>query len=93
MSGGHYDYFCWKLDSFIQELRVDDNPRRKAFRDLLEHVSRCCKAVEWVDSGDYGQEQEDEAFDKLFKSFDSPEIIEKAFKYDSLMKTLEQYRK
>lgn len=58
MSGGSYDYFCYKLDEFIEEFKqnLNNDPLRIAFLEHLTHVREAMHDIEWVDSGDYGKE-------------------------------------
>ena len=71
MSGGSYDYFYCKIDEFIGDIMIRSSgidgmrPLRRAFTDHLAKVSAAAKAVEWVDSSDWGVEREEEAIRAL----------------------------
>lgn len=66
MSGGFYEYADYKLRSFIGEFAAEANtPLRKAFLAHLIDVAEAIHAIEWVDSGDYGPGDEDEAIKKV----------------------------
>jgi len=60
MSGGHYDYICFRILD-INILEVVDTPLRRQFQELLHHVARAMYQIEWVDSGDTSPGDEDEA--------------------------------
>lgn len=67
MSGDAYDYFYSKLESFIDQLEEQDNSsNRQKFIGLLKLVVKACRDIEWVDSGDTGPGDEDEAIDYVF---------------------------
>lgn len=61
MSGGSYDYAFSRVESFAHELRATDNPLRRAFRSHLLLVAKAMHDIEWVDSCDYGDGDENEA--------------------------------
>lgn len=66
MSGGFYEYADYKLRSFIGEFAAEANtPLRKAFLAHLINVAEAIHAIEWVDSGDYGPGDEEEAIKKV----------------------------
>jgi len=94
MSGGSYDYFCFKVDNFIADLRLKNDPKRIALKDLLRKVSTAVRAIEWEDSGDTGKDWTDESIDYLFNSLcANPDIIIKASAYDELKEVLKKYIK
>jgi len=55
MSGGSYDYACFKLSLFIDEFErnLHNDPLRIAFLEHLKKVQKAMHDIEWVDSGDY----------------------------------------
>lgn len=57
MSGGSMDHLCYKVEEVTFSLGT---PERKAFRKHLHLISKALKAIEWNDSGD-GDDSEDEA--------------------------------
>lgn len=83
MSGGSYDYLCFKADDLsgrrgtVEEMaqRLEGLPYATAAavdtrrvltllddaRNLAERLSDTWHAIEWWDSGDYGEEQAQEA--------------------------------
>ncbi|MCK5138644.1 MAG: hypothetical protein KAQ85_02275 [Thermodesulfovibrionia bacterium] len=85
MSGGSYDYFCYKIDDIELKRNTTDN-RRIAFQKLLSLVSKAMHDIEWVDSGDYGEGDDHEAIDACwaFTGAD-PKIVAKAMAYDKLV--------
>jgi hypothetical protein len=56
MSGGSYNYTCYKVDDFASSLEHGSrgNPLRIAFAAHLRLVAKAMHDIEWVDSGDYG---------------------------------------
>lgn len=84
MSGGHYDYKCFRVRDFAEIMETKENPKRLAFRQLLFQVATVCKEIEWEDSGDTSKEQTDKAIDNLFRHFTNPEHPFKAAAYDEI---------
>jgi hypothetical protein len=60
MSGGSYNYFCYKVEEFTDSLKCH-TPLREAFRVHMQLISDACHAIEWVDSCDYGEGDEEDA--------------------------------
>lgn len=89
MSGGSYDYFCFKIEHFADQIesRAGKNAWRLAFANHLLLVAKAAKDIEWVDSGDYLEGDEDEAI-KAVVSLASiaPEQIAKARAFDEVSK-------
>jgi hypothetical protein len=68
MSGGSYDYVCFKIQETAGSIRnQESNPRRAAFAHLLHLVGEAMHDIEWVDSGDYGTGDENRAIDACFE--------------------------
>lgn len=63
MSGGSYDYAYSKLDDLAGRIksRARGNALRLAFAHKLSKMAEAAKAIEWHDSGDWGEEDELEA--------------------------------
>ena len=66
MSGGHYDYLCFRVRDFADEMETQANQKRIEFQKLMVLVAEACRAIEWEDSGDTGPEQTEEAIDAVF---------------------------
>ena len=64
MSGGSMEYLYFKVES--AEFRMT-TPARRAFRAHLFNVAKALRAIEWNDSGD-GDDSEDEAIAKCLGS-------------------------
>ena len=60
MSGGSYDYGYTRIDDLADQITAT-TPLRKAFKKHLHQVAQACHDIEWVDSGDSGSGDEDEA--------------------------------
>jgi hypothetical protein len=60
MSGGSYDYKYKELENLAALLdpqpRDEKQPIRKRLGSALLEIAQQCHDVEWVDSGDYGDE-------------------------------------
>jgi len=78
MSGGAFDYDCFRVSSFAEELKnkLDENEimfleeTEKLLRDIqrmLEVAGAVAKEVEWLYSGDTGEE----TFTARIKDIDS----------------------
>lgn len=82
MSGGHYDYLCFKVREFAEMMHTsterfnedgtaNDSPpqdlRRVRFKKLMLLCADACKDIEWCDSGDSGPEPEKKSIDKCFE--------------------------
>ena len=60
MSGGSYDYLYEKVESMAGQLE-GHKPLRRAFAAHLRMVARAMQDIEWVDSCDSSQGDEDES--------------------------------
>lgn len=60
MSGGSYNYAYSAILDMANEMKPT-TPLRKAFKEHLAKVAKACHDIEWVDSGDYAENQEEEA--------------------------------
>lgn len=59
MSGGSHDYAYLKLNEIAKEFfpdPIDHLESRKKVADILERLGVICHNIEWIDSGDYGDE-------------------------------------
>lgn len=93
MSGGSYDYVCFKI-SEIELRKCLTDPRRAAFQKLLKLVGEAMHDIEWVDSCDYGEGDDHAAIDACFAFLTSnPEIIKKAHAYDELKGMIKEFLK
>jgi len=65
MSGGAYDYISHQI-SEINVIRVSEsNPRRLVFQEILSLVAKAMHDIEWVDSGDKSDGDENQAIDNV----------------------------
>ncbi len=90
MSGGSYDYVYQKIDQ-IEIKDCDIKFRRKAFQKLLKLVATAMHDIEWVDSGDYSEGEENPAIMECFEFLKIEPCHLKAYYYDELkfkLKTL-----
>lgn len=60
MSGGSYNYKYLHVLELSDEIESKANgiPHRLALAKHMRIVAEACRAVEWRDSGDYGNDQE-----------------------------------
>jgi hypothetical protein len=56
MSGGSWDYFYINVQDAAYKLKESNVPLRRAFGCHLLKVASAFKAIEWVDSGDWGDD-------------------------------------
>lgn len=69
MSGGHFDYSCFRISQFVEELQheLDTNETRAELSDdtikvlkecqkIIEKAGKLAREVEWLYSGDHGEE-------------------------------------
>lgn len=56
MSGGSYNYAYMQIEQMAADLRLT-TPLRRAFQRHLFLVSKACREIEWVDSGDGGKDE------------------------------------
>ncbi|MDY6845289.1 MAG: hypothetical protein SVW57_14520 [Thermodesulfobacteriota bacterium] len=61
MSGGSYEYLCYKIEEATRKLRQSKNPLRRAFGEKLQLFATAMHDIEWVDSGDYGTGEDEKA--------------------------------
>lgn len=65
MSGGNLEYFCFKFDDIIRLIAEHESTKASTLRqDFIEHlrlVSQALYDIEWVDSGDYNDGDENKA--------------------------------
>lgn len=54
MSGGSYNYAFRTVQEMADNLSCSKDTYKKAFSEHLTKVAKAMKAVEWVDSGDWG---------------------------------------
>ena len=59
MSGGSYQYVFYQIEQLAHDIRPT-SALRKAFKAHMVKVAAACKAIEWVDSGDCGEGDEDD---------------------------------
>lgn len=90
MSGGEYDYAFGKVNAFINDMRASDlSPKRRAFKMLLNLVSDAMYRIEWVDSGDFPEGDENASIDAVFQFLSpSPDDGLKVIAFDMIERLL-----
>lgn len=71
MSGGSWDYLYGRVRDAAERLQAEPSALRQDLGRHVALVATALRAVEWLDSGDYGEEHEDEIRPCL-----SPETID-----------------
>jgi len=66
MSGGSWDYVCYKIEEAAERLRESKDPLRRALGDHMNLIAKAMHDIEWVDSGDYGKDGDREAIQAIF---------------------------
>lgn len=63
MSGGSYDYLCYKIDEAANSIRSrhSGSPLHVAFAAHLDDVAKAMHDIEWVDSCDYAKGGDEES--------------------------------
>lgn len=80
MSGGSYDYMFYKIFDMAEDIRPDGAcqaaPKylRLAFKEHLRKIARACKAIEWNDSYD-GDDDEEELIEACFHPTTVGEVL------------------
>lgn len=65
MSGGSYDYAFRRVENFIETMDLHEmTTLRLQFQEHLKLVAKAMHHIEWYDSGDYGQREENAAIEK-----------------------------
>ncbi len=82
MSGGSYDYLCYKMEDAARRLMKKHQPNyRRAFGEMMLNCSKAMHDVEWVDSCDSSEGDDEEA------------IMQCLLKQDVLQYTLEEAKR
>ena len=85
MRGGSYDYVYQKIED-ITLWNTRNNKKRLLFQKLLKLVSEAMHDLEWVDSCDYGEGDENKALDAVFDFLKGDaETKWKALAYDEIV--------
>lgn len=75
MSGGELDYLYSTLRTVLELNYQATTPQRKAFREHLNKVITALHDIEWVDSGDMGQGDENKAIMAALEDSESLAIL------------------
>jgi 2-hydroxychromene-2-carboxylate isomerase len=73
MSGGSYDYTFSRIEDMAQSI-TPKTPLRKAFKAHLLKVAKACHDIEWVDSCDMSDGDENAAIKACLGS-DGPALV------------------
>ena len=68
MSGGSWDYFCFRAGDVAERLKAEKAPLRILLGKHLELIAHAMHEIEWVDSGDSSSPVDDEAIRAVFGS-------------------------
>lgn len=61
MSGGSWDYLCYRMDDAADQLECSKGPLRQALGTHMRKVAKAMHDIEWVDSHDYAPGDEVDA--------------------------------
>lgn len=75
MSGGSWDYLCYKMEEAADRLSHSKCPHRKAFAILMYKCATAMHDIEWVDSCDKRDGDEIEAISAVLGGVDTTELI------------------
>lgn len=91
MSGGSWDYLCYKIDDAADRLSDSKDTTRKAFAKHLYLVAKALHDIEWVDSDDMSKGDEYKAIRKVISREDELAAVLEDAKdiYEKLDKLLE----
>ena len=71
MSGGSHEYAYLKLEEMAEDFqphrKQDHFKERGRFADILELCAEIAHDIEWIDSGDYGDEKWEEIIKKIIQ--------------------------
>ena len=94
MSGGSYDYLCFKIDEAGEQITMqkDHQATRQIISKLLMWLGSIMREVEWQDSGDGGNwEKVDRELKKIFNVHEvTLEKIKKLAIYDAITEIFTQ---
>lgn len=84
MSGGSYDYFYSQLEELYIR-NQDSDIRRACVQKVVDALAKAMYEIEWVDSGDKSQGDENKAIDELLAVLGGdPVTIMKAAAFDRM---------
>ena len=63
MSGGSWDYVFYKFDDVAEKLLAEQSPARRSLGKQIQLIAKALHDIEWVDSGDYGEGDDEAAID------------------------------
>lgn len=67
MSGGSWDYFCFKMDEVSERLLRSDKVERRHLGKVMKDLSSVMHSIEWADSGDISEEEATKAINNFIK--------------------------
>lgn len=76
MSGGSWDYLCYKMEDAGGRLRTSQTPDRKAFGVLMLKCAKAMHDIEWVDSCDMARGDEMAAIKAALGGTSTRELID-----------------
>lgn len=94
MSGGSWDYFCYKMEDVADRLCNEKQPERRALGRKMSSFAKAMHAIEWVDSSDSSPPEDTEAIKKaLGKDADAMILSEIVTEAKAIKEQLEKYIK
>lgn len=95
MSGGHFDYNCFRIIQFAEELQheidINNDKAEDEYGDhrgyhyekgiidklikaqkIIEQAGKLAREIEWLYSGDHGEESFNRLFDQIMRKYKCP---------------------
>lgn len=86
MSGGSWNYICFKIEEVAERLMFSSDPMRRALGRKLEPFAKALHDIEWVDSNDYAPGREHEAIrEALGDNWNELKLSEIVFELEQLI--------
>lgn len=67
MSGGSWDYFCFKAEDVADRLCTEKSPLRRALGQHMRLIAHAMHEIEWVDSSDKSSPADTDAIKAVFE--------------------------
>lgn len=75
MSGGSWDYVCFKIEDAADRLGEDRSAMRRGLGQHMKLIAHAMHEIEWVDSNDKSWPSDRDAIKAVFEDFkEKPEL-------------------
>jgi len=86
MSGGSWDYLCYKMRDAADNLLYEKSPLRRAFGEHLKLCAEAMHDIEWVDSADKGQGDDIPAMKAVFEDLVAEKTVDQVKKEVAILR-------